>query len=179
MKKEKSFSTLIHKRSGFTLIELLLYVAISGIVLMVTSFLLITFLQARIKNQTMMEVGQGGIHVMQIITQNIRNANTVNSPTPATSASILSLSGESFVDNPIVFDVVDGTLRMKEGLAGIPIALTSSRITISNLSFINFARSGTADAVQVKFTISHVNEGGRNEYTFSTDFIGGAGVLAP
>ena len=61
--------------SGFTLVELLLYVGISSAILLASSLFLATLLESRIKNQTIAEVEQQGLAVMQIITQDIRNAS--------------------------------------------------------------------------------------------------------
>src|SRR3990167_11517142 len=80
----------LQANSGFTLIELLLYVAISSVMLLITSLFLQTLLQSRIKNQTIAEVEQQGLAVMQLITQAARNADSINSP--ATGASAVSLS---------------------------------------------------------------------------------------
>src|SRR3989338_6871109 len=74
------------KSNGFTLIELLLYVGIASIILLVTSLFLSTLLQSRIKNQTIAEVEQQGLAVMQLITQTARNADSVNSPDTGASA---------------------------------------------------------------------------------------------
>ena len=66
-------------QTGFTLIEVLLYVGIFSILLISTSVFVATLLESRIKNQTIAEVEQQGLQVMQIITQTVRNAMILNS----------------------------------------------------------------------------------------------------
>ncbi len=158
---------------GFTLIELLLYVAISSVLLLVISAFLSSLLQSRVKNQTIAEVEQQGVQVMQIISQTIRNAKDINSPTQGTSASSLSLDVITGANNPTVFDLSSGVVRIKEGVA-TAIALTNSRVTASGLSFQNLSRSNTPGTVRISYTLTHLNPSGRNEYDFTKTFIGSA-----
>jgi len=171
-------SNVQHKSAGFTLVELLLYVAISGVILLVTTMFLQTLLESRIKNQTIAEVEQQGIQVMQIITQTVRNADVLNSPTIGASATSLSVNTYTAGNNPTVFDLSGGVIRIKEG-AGSAIALTNARVTVSDLNFQNLSRSGTPGTIRISFTLSHVNPSGRNEYAFSKVFTGSATLRQP
>ena len=76
-------------QKGFTLIELLLYIAIASIIVFTTASLLRFTLESRVKNQTIAEVEQEGIQVMQLITQTIRNATAISSPAMATKNKVL------------------------------------------------------------------------------------------
>jgi len=165
----------IKKNKGFTLIELLLYIAISSIILLITSLFLSTLLESRVKNQTISEVEQQGVQVMQIITQTIRNGDIVNSPTAGTSSASLSLNTFTPANNPTVFDLSSGVIQIKEGTSTV-IPLTNSKVTASSLSFLNLSRSSTPGVVQVSFTISYLNLSGRNEYSFTKNFIGSASL---
>lgn len=136
------------KNNGFTLIELLLYICIVGIIILsVLGFLSLT-MQSRVKNQTISEVEQQGLQVMQLITQTGRNADSVNFTT--------------------AFDLSGGVIRVNGGSG--PVALTNSRVTASGLSFQNLSRTGTPGTIRVQFTLTHVNPSGRNEYTFNKTF---------
>ena len=66
---------------GFTLIELLLYVSLAAIMLLAVSVILSILLQTRVKNQTIAVVEQEGRAAIQAMTQSIRNAQSINSPT--------------------------------------------------------------------------------------------------
>ncbi len=137
-------------QKGFTLIELLLYVSILGaVILSITGFLFI-LLQSRVKNQTISEVEQQGIHVMQIITQTGRTASSINFTT--------------------AFDLSGGTIRENA------IALTNSRVVASALTFTNLSRANTPGTVRIQFTLTHTNPSGRNEYDYNKTFYGTATV---
>lgn len=162
-------------QSGFTLIELLLYVGIVGAMILTVAAILPVFMQSRIKNQTISEVEQQGTSVMQIITQTVRNAQTVTAPTIGNSASSATLDVVTAGADPTIFDLSGGALRITEG-AGSPVALTNLHVTVSGLTFQNLSRTSTPGNLRIQFTITGVNPAGRNEYDFSKTFYGNASL---
>ena len=167
--------TQIHIRKGYTLIELLLYVGISAGVLLVSTFFLQAMLESRIKNQTIDEVEQQGLQVIQLITQTIRNAENITSPIIGSSSSSLTLDVSDVVDDPTIFDMSSGTIRITEG-SGSAISLTNSRVTASSLLFQNLSRLETPGVIRVSFILTHVNVLGRQEYDFSKTFYASASL---
>lgn len=164
---------LFKNNKGFTLVELLLYISIVGAMILSVSAFLPLFMESRVKNQTISEVEQQGTQVLQLITQTIRNAETVTSPSQGVSASSLTLDVVDVAKDPTIFDLSGSTIRIKEGV-GSPISLTSSRVTGSSITFHNLSRTSTPGTIRIQFTISHVNPEGRNEYDFSKTFYGTA-----
>jgi prepilin-type N-terminal cleavage/methylation domain-containing protein len=162
-------SHLPSPQNGFTLIELLLYVSIAGIILLSLSVFLASTMYSRVKNQTIAEVEQQGIQVMELISQTIRNTEAINSPTTGTSASLTSLDVVTAANDPTVFDLLSGAIRITEG-AGSAVSLTNSRVTASGLTFYNLSRSGTPGIIRVQFTLTHQNPEGRSEYDFNKTF---------
>lgn len=160
----------MNKQKGFSLIELLLYISMTAIVVLVISGLLYTILQSKVKNQTIAEVEQQGALAVQIISQTIRNSQSINTPTSGSSGNSLSLAQVSASVNPTVFDLSNGSLRITEG-TGSAVSLTNSRVSVSGLTFQNLSAS-----VKFQFTISHINSGSRNEYDYTKDFYGTANV---
>lgn len=155
-----------HNQNGFTLVELLLYISIVGAIVLSIAGFLSLLMQSRVKNQTIAEVEQQGVQVMQIITQTGRNAAAINSPSTGSSASSLSV-------DTTVFDLSGDAIRIIEG-AGSPITLTNSRVAASSLTFINLSRTGTPGIIKIQFTLTHVNSEGRQEYNFNKTFYGSA-----
>jgi len=165
-----------NKKSGFTLIEFLLYFSIAAITIFVISIFLTTLLQFRTKNQTIAEVEQEGIQVMQIVTQTARNAKAINSPTSGNSAPSISLNMADTNKNPTLFDLFSDVIRITEG-ANQPIPLTSSgRIIASNLTFQNLSRPGTKGTIRIQFTLTYINNSSRNEFEYSKTFLGSATI---
>lgn len=167
-----------NNQQGFTLIELLLYVSISSVILLVTSLFLSSLLESRIKNQTIAEVEQQGLQVMQIITQTARNAEVITSPALGASASSLTLDVITVANDPTIFDLAGGAIRITEG-GGSAISITNSRVTASALTFQNLSRASTPGTVRIQFTLTHVNPAGRNEYSFTKTFVGSATLRQP
>jgi prepilin-type N-terminal cleavage/methylation domain-containing protein len=163
---------------GFTLIELLLYIAVASIILLVSTLFLFSLLESRVKNQTIAEVEQQGLQVMQVITQTIRNAEAVNSPAQGTSASTLSLDVVNATFDPTVFNLSSEVMNIKEG-TNAAISLTNSRVIASGLSFQNLSRANTPGTVRVQYTLTHRNPDGRNEYSFAKTFVGSATLRQP
>ncbi len=158
--------------------ELLLYVGIASAVLLSTSLFLATLLEARVKNQVITEVEEQGAQAMEVMTQAARNAEAVNAPAPAGSAASLSLNVVTVANDPTVFDLSSGVLRMTEG-AGSAVALTNDRVVVSSLAFQNLSRSDTPGTVQIQFTLTHINPEGRGEFAFQKTFIGSATLRQP
>ena len=161
----KLFST-----KGFTLIEMLLYVAICSIILISLVTFLSFLLNAGVKNQTIAEVEQNGLQVTQFMTQIIRNAKSITTPSLATSSSTLSIKTVSTTTDPTLFYVASGTLRIKEG-SGSGIPLTSGKVTVSSLVFKNTSASSTdGGSIDISFVVSYINQSNTNEYSFSKTF---------
>ena len=90
-------------KRGFTLIEMLLYMAILSIVILALSSFLFLSYSSRIKATVIAEVEQQGNQTMSIVTQNIRNAQSVTSPISGVSAASLTLSEYSAPLSPTIF----------------------------------------------------------------------------
>jgi len=180
MKNLQATSYKLQANRGFTLIELLLYVAISSAILLITSLFLQILLESRVKNQTIAEVEQQGLQVMQLITQTARNAEAIPSPAPSASAASLTLDVITASSDPTIFDLdlLSGAIRIKEG-GGAVIPLTNSRVTASALTFQNLSRGSTPGTIRIQFTLTHINPEGRNEYFFTKTFTGSATLRQP
>ncbi len=171
-------SLQLNIKKGFTLVELLLYIAISSVILLVTTSFLSALLESRVKNQTILEVESQGAQVMQMINQTLRNSATINSPATSTSAATLSVDTYTATNNPTVFDISAGVIRIKEG-TGVVVPLTNSRVTVSALTFQNLSRASTPGTVRATFTITYINSSGRNEYNFTKTFTGSGTLRQP
>lgn len=163
------------KTKGFTLIEFLLYFTIASMTIFVISIFLNTLLEFQTKSQTIAEVEQEGVQVMQILTQDARNAQAINTPGTGASSASLSLSTYDLNKNPTVFDLSSNAIRITED-ANQPIFLTSDRVIASNLNFQNLSLSGTKGTVRIQFTLTYTNPGSLNQFNYSKTFIDSATI---
>lgn len=153
----------------------MLYVAIVGSLLIAVSSFMALSLDARVKNQTIAEIDQQGAAATDYIAQTLRNASAITSPTSGGSGASLTITVPTPSLSPTVFSVTGGVLYVTEG-ANPAAALTNSKVSVSNLTFKNLTRSGTSGIVQVSFTLSRQNPGGKNEYDYQKAFTTSAGI---
>ena len=157
------------KNIGISLVETIIYVAIFSMI--VTTFVSFSssMTTTRLHSQMTLEINDQGSKAMKIITQAIRNASGVNSPTIGNSASNLSLTMYSSPINPTVFSSSSGVLYITEGTGG-QIALTNNKVVLSGLNFSNFSRASTSDIIKISFTLTSGTSGGLGgsyAYTFN------------
>lgn len=161
-------------QKGFTILEMLLYVSICSVLLLSLSLFITYLYGSRIKNQSIADVNQQGTQVMQLITETIRNAKSVDTPGIGATSQTLSLTVLDPLLSPTVFNIGSGTLQITEG-SGPTVLLTNSHVTVSSLGFQNISSASSSDrTVQVNFIIDYKNPSGRNEYSFTKTFTGSA-----
>lgn len=167
-----------HPSSGYTLIELLLYIAIISALLTSVTMFLGASVESRVKNQSISEVEQQGTLAMELITQTIRNADGITTPTTGASGSTLTLIVPTGALSPTTFNLSSGTLQITEGVnSAVP--LTNSKVQVTSLTFRNLSRPSTPGVVQVAMTISRVNALNRNEYDYQKTFTTSAALRWP
>lgn len=157
------------KNSGFTLVELLLYVGLLSIVMFSAAVFLSLLLQSRTKNQVITEVEQQGVLAMQRMMQVVRNSTLINTPAVGASGSALSVNLPQAALSPTVFALSGGAITMTEG-AGAAVSLTNNLVSVTGLTFSNLSRASTPGTVRIQFTISYINNSGRNEFDYSKTF---------
>jgi type II secretory pathway pseudopilin PulG len=157
------------QQSGYTLIELLLYVALIGTLLTSVVGFFTLMADARVKNQTINEVNDQGVFVMDSITQSLRNASSITSPTIGTSGTSLTIAMPTSSINPTVFNLSGTTMQLKEG-TNTAVSLTNSKIQVTALTVKNLSRSGTPGLAQISFTLARINTAGRSEYDYQKTF---------
>ena len=170
-----SFSKSKTSQQGYTLVELLLYITLLGAMLGAVSLFVVQLLSARVKSETIAEVEQQGSRVMHLISQTIRNAQAITSPTTGSNAASATIDVVTVADDPTVFDLAGGAIRITEG-AGAPVALTGSTITASGLDFDNRSRASTPGTLRIEFTLTRTTTSSRNEFDYSKTFYGSASV---
>lgn len=164
-----------HITKGFTLIEVLLSLTIFSILISGSSFLLLESLQIRASVESVAEIDFQGTQILHVITEQIRNADSISSPLPGTNSSSLTLSNN--LQNSI-FTLFGTSLIMAEGFGPFA-ALNSSRVAVENITFENRSRPGTPGTIRISLTLSHYNPENRTEFDVTKTFVTSASIRTP
>jgi len=156
--------------------EVVLYIGIGAILLGAITAFYFSVQTAGFKNQTVLEVEDGGAAALTPMLQAVRSATGVTGLARGRSASTLTLRMADTNRNPTVFDVVNGVLRVREGQAGVPVPLTVPRVQVTHFLVTNVAPAGTAAVLRFELTLASVNPSRRNEYEYSRTFLGTAAL---
>lgn len=157
------------KYNGVSLIELIVYVGIMAIILLALGSFIISSQKMGKKNQAINEVEFQGNQLIRFVAQSIRNSKTINSPTAGNNTASLSIDTDVFGNNPTVFDLSSGKLRIKEG-SNAAVDLNSDQVQVSNLIFKNLANVGTKGIIYVQFDINYLNPGNISELNYQKTF---------
>lgn len=155
---------------GISLVETIVYVAIFSLFVIGLAQFSTTLSTTRLHTQGVLEVNDQGSRAIKLITQTLRGADSVNSPSVGNSASTLNLSVEAIPGNT-TFSESGGVLYTNEG-PGAPIVLTNNKVVVSNLEFFNLSRAGTPNIIKVRFTLTSADA--RDPYTVNFE---GSGAL--
>lgn len=164
--------TTTHRR-GFTLLELLLGTAMAGILLVALSQWFAVTVQSQAKIGTIRDIESYGERIMDDITQRLRNARTISSPSQGTSGSSLTFTVDNASKSPVTFDLSSSQLRLAQGV-GTPGALHPSWIVASQLTITNTAATGAPSSLRIQFTLARDNPSNVQHFNYQKTFYGSA-----
>ena len=164
---------------GFTLLELIIYIAIFATMIGGVVGLALSATAEKTRSQVTTDINYQGESAMALMTQTIRQATAINTPSAGNSSGNLSLSMANTSVNPTTFslahDVTD-RLQMGEGSPAINNNLTNTRATLSGLTFTNMSLNSTKGSVLIKFTLTYHTNSARQELTYAKTFYGAATI---
>lgn len=136
---------MINKQTnkGFTLLELLIYISILSILVVVISSSFISLSKGQGQSNAKSEVNNSIRFATELMRQDLKNASIVSTPElpgVANKTPNLVLTRNGVV---IIYDVVAGVLRRKEGNAA-PVNITNSNISVSTPSYLRIENINSA-----------------------------------
>lgn len=157
------------KTKGFTLLEFLLYFGILAILIVTVLQILFQITEARIKSETIQEVTQNARIINESISDFVRNAQSVTSPTIGATGQSLTLVMSDAAKNPSVFSLDSGVLSLQKA-GGVVMPLHTNEVTISSLSFTNVSYPSSPGAIRVVFTLQASAPAGARIYHHTETF---------
>lgn len=161
----------LNPNSGFTLIELLVYTAVLALVLTLAVQFALGVLEATAKSVAKERVQVNAAAVIQAFDFETRHAQAVYTPTSDFINDPGQLSLVSTLQLPVgetvsYLDIYlqDGRLCMKRERAGVS-CVSSLGVEVTALAFTRIAQPGSAESVQMRFSIR--NKSPKAEYQFT------------
>ncbi len=151
---------------GFTLIETIIYAAIVTMIMLFSIFTLYQVIHSSEKIRTQAEIHEELNFILGKLNYAITGADYINSPAQGTTGTTLSITKTNFGSNPLVFDLLNSDVRLKEGSsAALPLDNTNvivDSITFQHLPATPYAPRGIKTVITVHAstyteTISAVN----------------------
>ncbi len=139
--------------AGFTLIELLLFSAIFTILMISFVSILVTVTSIYGKQSGVTEVNQQSQFLLQQIQYYTERASLIELA-PDVATTTLKLRMTASAEDPTYLYLSGGVLYLKQTDAGTPQPLTSSKVTVSSVSFTKRQNAPGHDSVSVAFIIA-------------------------
>lgn len=162
-----------NKKNGFTLPETLVYIAILVIIASAISIFAIWSIKAsgkiKVENETMQSASQA----MDILIYEIKEAKSVYLPTSVFDQNFGQLSLETTLEPPayenttyIDFYICGGQICLKRENQA-PIAITSDKTTVTDLTFSRIMAS-TTETVKINLSLKYNTPNNRPEWQATT-----------
>lgn len=153
-------NVILNKRAGFTLIEVVLYTGLAAIIITLTAGMAVMGLQARAKATAVNEVEQEAARAVDIVTQLVRNAESVT-----VNGSTISLTMPTAADSPTVITLAGGNITVSRG-GNAARAVTSDTVTVSSFTVADRSYANTPGTIDMAMTVQANAAGNRAEFTY-------------
>ncbi len=148
--------TQIIKRNpekGTTLIELIIFMGIFSILMIGLFQLMTAVFDSQLEAQSTSSVSQDARYILNKLTSQIKNSDSVVSPIAGSQSATLTTSDGS---TTYTYSLSNGNLTLSNSSLGTTDQLNSVNTSISNLSFSTLAdtRNKNANTVTIQFTLN-------------------------
>jgi Tfp pilus assembly protein PilE len=144
----------MQSRKGYTLVELLVFLAISTVAIIAFVGILVVVVRLQVQQSSAGSVQEESAALLQQLQYYVQNSSLVNIPID-TPTSTLSLRMSSSTLDPTTVTVNgSGMMFLQQGSATAT-PLTSSRVVVSNLSFVRHTNPASKDTVSISFTMAY------------------------
>ena len=157
-------------QKGIGFIEVLVYIGVFSLIIVIIVSFVFWLIRSNVKGRVVIETLNNSKRIMELITQEIKEADSIYIPT--TTDTQLSLKTKKYLPSGEEISFIDFYLCgtrvcfKKESQDGI--FLTSENIEITNLVFTQVI-SGEAPSIQIEISANYKNPADRPEYRASVD----------
>jgi len=151
--------------------EILVYIGVLSVIIVAISSFFLWAIRSNTKTRVTRETLDNSRRSMEIIIYEIKEAQSVYTPT--SSSSQLSLETTHYLPQGEKISYIDfylcGTQLCLKKESQSPIALTSERVEVKNLFFTQVATTSTLPSIRVSLTIDYKNPSNLPEYQASVN----------
>ncbi|RJQ29941.1 type II secretion system protein [Candidatus Parcubacteria bacterium] len=158
----------VNSRSGFTLIELLVFTAIFAATMVAFVMVLVSFTGVQVRQSGAAEVNQQSQFLLQIVQRYVEESSLVEMPVNTPTSTIKLRMGVSAADPTYVY-LSGSDLYVRQTDGGQPERLNSSRVLISNVSFVKRENPPGHDSVSVTFTVTYNTQNIKERFAQTLD----------
>jgi len=139
---------------GFTLIELLIFLGIFAFTSAAFITVLLTVTRVQVRQASVAEVSEQSQFLLQQIQYYIEKSSLVNIPQDTPTSTLKLWTGVNAQD-PTYITLQGGVVYLQQTATGMLQALTSNKVTVSNLTFTKRVNLPGHDSVGVSFTLAY------------------------
>jgi type II secretory pathway pseudopilin PulG len=144
------------KSGGFTLIELLIFISIFSVVIIAFITIFLSILRVYSRQSASSEVDRQSQFLLQSFQLRIERASLVDIPADIPTSTLLLRTPTTSTD-PTTIYLQSGMVYLQETTSGVPQAITTSKVNITNLSFTRRVNSSGHDSVELSFSMEYVS----------------------
>lgn len=148
------FKIFLRSCRGFTIIELLIFAAIFSVMSVAFLSALVSSIQIQTKQLAASEVNQQSQFLLDTIQYYVQSASLIEMSSDAATTT-LKLRMSSSSTDPTYIYLSGSAVYLKQTDSGTAQALTSSKVSVSNVSFTKRANNPGHDSVNVLFTMAY------------------------
>lgn len=141
-------------RKAFTLVELLIFLGIFAGTSAAFITILITVTRVQVRQASVADVSEQSQFLLQQVQYYISRSSLVDIPQDTPTSTLRLLTGIAAQD-PTYITLASGTVYLQQTATGTLQALTSNKLTVSDLTFTRRANVPAHDAVSVSFTLAY------------------------
>jgi type II secretory pathway component PulJ len=142
--------TQLKHRNGFTLLEALVYLALFSIMMGGCLVAVYAVIESSGRNEAKIQIQEEANFLFGTFNWVLSGANGIGIGTQANTLTVYKFSSSQ---NPFVFDISDGVIRLSEG-SGLPQGLSSNTIQVVNFHVQDIpASGGLSEGVVISFTL--------------------------
>ena len=141
-------------RKAFTLVELLIFLGMFAALSAAFITVLLTVTRVQVRQASVVEVGEQSQFLLQQIQYYIEKSSLIDIPQDTPTSTLKLWTGVNAQD-PTSITLASGTVYLQQTATGTLQALSSNKVTVSNLTFTRRANAPSHDSVSISFTLAY------------------------